>query len=581
MPYFYDNSPVNQRAKDLYGDKVVGGSNSLITGGFSLAGAGVPLVSMNGPLGRQKLYYLSYDINGTNKKYHLLPFVTDIGSEKTCATVFQWTLGPRPIRWHGGRREEIFTINGKGSAVFLNHPMASNLETTAANGLVQLEGLVEYIAEYEEKGSYKNVRMTLHMPFENKAYYVEPVHFTWQRGLSAGTKFGYVYSLTVRAWKYNAPTARLTFTPEEANESLLESVEAGLLAVQNTVLEAGEFRLWAHGFVDRYARMASGAVGLLPAIASQAASILEATGNGIEYFQSFAGQLLIASNTVTNAWSDLLNETPVYALDEDPAAKEAMDHFYKFYYGKMGDIFDSACLAIAGGCLGKDGWKNVEKYEPWNVKKGFKSGDATGYVGKGNFDFENIPTTDYTVKIGDSLEKIAFETTGNTADWKLIARLNKMIDPGFYDKKPLTPGMIINVPDFFRFTFQDSTDSDPYFTDMLLDAEGDLVIKGDNTDDIKTVSHHLCLKQDLLHRLLTIQGQSLIFPENGLPFGAGEAGTGAAVALLTDEVSTQIGSDPRISSMDQTTLVDRGASVTIESKAVAVDGKVLSVVIPV
>ena len=73
----------------------------------------------------------------------------------------------------------------------------------------------------------------------------------------------------------------------------------------------------------------------------------------------------------------------------------------------------------------------------------------------------------------------------------------------------------------------------------------------------------------------------MVFPQNGLNYGAGDRLSSATAVFVSSDVETQIRSDPRIVDYKLLQLVDGGDSIEVHSQATVVSGASITLTVPV
>jgi len=211
----------------------------------------------------------------------------------------------------------------------------------------------------------------------------------------------------------------------------------------------------------------------------------------------------------------------------------------------------------------------------------FNFGSMPGYVPPP--DAETEPTEVYVAKDGDTFQSIALEQLGSVDMWPVLMLLNGGTEADFLaGHKPLHMGAKVIVPTSnFSAALGSSPTDDPYLTDYLLADDGDLVAVNDEFNDVKIVTGPLCLKQGLQHRLSMRTGDSLVFPDNGLAFGAGDNISMETSVFISEDVKNQILSDPRIIEYKLLELIDVGHAIEVNSQATAISGASISLTVPV
>jgi hypothetical protein len=194
------------------------------------------------------------------------------------------------------------------------------------------------------------------------------------------------------------------------------------------------------------------------------------------------------------------------------------------------------------------------------------------------------PVAVYVAKEGDTFQTIAKSQLGDVNAWPVLVALNGGTESDFLAAhKPIHVGAEVKVPNMMstKATFGSSVTDDPYLTDYLMGADGDFVSLNADLDDVQVVTGPLCLKQGLTHRLTMQRGESLVYPKNGLAYGAGDTIAAETSVLVANDIRDQVKSDPRILGYKLLDLVDSGDGIEVNCKALVVSGASITLSVPV
>lgn len=180
----------------------------------------------------------------------------------------------------------------------------------------------------------------------------------------------------------------------------------------------------------------------------------------------------------------------------------------------------------------------------------------------------------------DTLQSIAARELGDAARWVELISYNKLVPP-FIVQDPmqartgvLTPGALILVPAPSAEAPVPKPDN-IFETDLLLASDGDLSTVG---GDFESVSGPDNLVQALRNRLATERGE-LIFHQT---YGAslrrliGVVNGPAASLLAGKYAGSSVEADPRVSRLIYSNATASGDRISVDVKAEAVSGRVVS-----
>ena len=608
------NSPTSDSYKELVGTE---GQSHLP----SLPTKRKNLTRLNGRMGQwygspgtadyrqNRFYFLSLtDVNDPSwSVFQILPLVQSLGTDKEFATFFQWTLGGKPMRQPTGRREELIKIKGRGAPIDMgvakgfcwssvdNKPNPSGIsnkwleKSNKQNALEQFEALHEFLNFYDETGKQKHLELVLHMPFEDLSYYVEPTGFSWSSSTDR-SKFGFDYELSLKSYAYAGPK-HIPHFDEAIND------QNALAEVQQFAAESAAFKKEIESVGNSFVNYGSHWVNLTGGMIATTSSFLGVYSDSelLKMPSKIVATTHLALSKAISDLDQLSQATPF--VDKNNAFSQLMRE-WRF---SLHTAFDAATYTIAGvnnNTLGfplsqdeLDRARNeVESAAGYFIPE---STTAFGDPGEGNepgliapaYEEEPeapVPIFEYTIKEGDSFESIALYQLGNSADWTIIAKLNGSTDShGLWGNKPLTVGEKIWVPkEMLNLNVGTTADVDPFLTDFKIGSDGDFVLAGSEYNDVTLVTGPTCLKQDLAHSLITVKGNSRVFPNMGLTYEVGTPATIGNIAQIVFDVRETIKKDPRVASVTNTEIIDGGDRMVINSVATSVDHKTIEIAVP-
>lgn len=159
----------------------------------------------------------------------------------------------------------------------------------------------------------------------------------------------------------------------------------------------------------------------------------------------------------------------------------------------------------------------------------------------------------YTIKGNDTLQNIALVELGDEDLWVYIATVNNDVD----SNADLVPGETIYIPvqvdsiddvNKEQFILTEDVVRDPYGTDILLDANGGIVIQENN--DVALISGIENVQQAIDLRLSTAVGSMIKQSVYGIVAQAGFAGESMAIRYMKLSIRAALIQDPRIESID-------------------------------
>jgi hypothetical protein len=201
------------------------------------------------------------------------------------------------------------------------------------------------------------------------------------------------------------------------------------------------------------------------------------------------------------------------------------------------------------------------------------------------------PVVEVQLGQGETLADLAEIYLGSRAQWPQLLILNGLDGPMTHgDGSPLLPGDKLIVPfkaGLFAWTgILAPAGSDPYGTDVLLsrNAEEGLwdiaVAAGDNPTDYALVDGPANYRQAIIVRFLSVQGESALFGNVGLPPLVGTSGVLELVGMVAMQAREQAIRDPRTSDVQKAQVIDDGDALVISLELLSFAGKSVPLIVP-
>ena len=186
---------------------------------------------------------------------------------------------------------------------------------------------------------------------------------------------------------------------------------------------------------------------------------------------------------------------------------------------------------------------------------------------------QSYPTTGmarYTVRGGDTLQRIALNRLGDDSLWMNIAAVN----PSIGSNSDIYPGMEILVPTTSEVVslkdsliLSEDTARDPYGSDIQLDEHGNMVVYEGGA--VATVSGIDNVVQAINTRVATQIGSMIKQTAFGMLSSVGYAGSTYAIAYAKMNFQNALIQDPRVASVDKVNVefmgdgLQLGADITL------------------
>ena len=588
------------------------------------------LGSLN-PLASSIKYIIEYDL-GDGVHYIPLPYnPTSIRFTKQFATTVTPTLGKIPVIEHSGPR--IVDVEIEGRTGLKERRQALDSEWWSPNNVFDGYGafvkLYKALIDWETKAAGREAEINhrknpLRLSYQGGAegakyqldtqelsrsgggmiiraldeqieYYVEPTQFTWFRA-AKGPRFGYQYTLNLRGYGEATRLSQMTAVEKgfQAASKVTHNYDQVRRGITNLVAVAGDIGRIAGAGATKIRKISytmtnfSGSLittlARLKAVPSNYnSSLVEIGTRGKALWQEVItffddDELNSADNPQSAAIAEsrmhdyLLFATPLVNAANAVAASTyrflPMPNYpYKYFESQL-EIEAKLGNEAMEGTLNDEGYD----YSPGKTK-GFNGGDCIFH----------------TVQVGESLYEIAEKYYSSRANVGMLMLANPQLDemyasdagtPGF-----LEVGSVLVVPQPTKGK-QGSVDAnDPLVQSMfgidLLLEDGDLKIKGTAKDDVALVRGYKNLRQGLLLKLTTYQGDNKVFPELGLPVRPGDPNSMESLAILLSEVKNQLVGDRRVSGIRDVQIVDGGDRLAIRCDVLPVAGDAIPAEIPV
>jgi phage baseplate assembly protein W len=187
-------------------------------------------------------------------------------------------------------------------------------------------------------------------------------------------------------------------------------------------------------------------------------------------------------------------------------------------------------------------------------------------------------------QFGDDLQAIAAREMGDANRWPELVWINNLVHPYITDDervagdRVLLSGAFIRVPAPAGLTISNATDrGQVYERDCHLVG---MQLVDDGAGDFAVLSGADNLRQQLGHRVATPTGQARRHPEYGCKVHQllGKVNGPTAAALGAQYVKAALGADYRVKSVEFARANVSGDVVSVEARALAIEGGVVDVV---
>ena len=421
------------------------------------------------------------------------------------------------------------------------------------NGREILEEFDKFLDEYQQRTAQNtdNVFMVFRALGEGQSFKVEPTEWRWSEDASQN-RFSYKWELKLEAYAH---------APADPRGSVFSPVTEALRTAQ------------------QYINAGAGAISLADNALTNARSELEEVRNVLRSLERVSSAL---SNTFESA-----DGIKTFVTQDLPASFASLAKSYKRAYESASELFgvDENTARTAG-------------YTAENIN--YFALVTAGIVGVNSADLdsaESAPqiervesrqgTTNeaprfmlpFTVRAGDTLQRIALSAYGDASRWSEIQDANGMRSARHHaDGRPLRVGDVLQIP-YENNTETDlglARNGDIYATDLRMD-NGDLAL---SDSDLITVTGTSNLEQAIANRLLTEQGSAWIFPAYGLPVSIGARMDARTSAFCASHVGQQLRADPRIRDVRDVVVIDDGEQLAVSVTAIPISGGAIEVTTP-
>jgi hypothetical protein len=516
-----------------------------------------------------------------------LPYVQSLNVTETTPSIVSYTIGTNAHIDRTHVRDRIVTLSGRTGVDMIYDGtvnrsldpvvhfdnMRSVLELFSHEGVTtDTEGQLRGQGGQNPLG----VRMVLRSSFEQFNHLAEPVSFTYKR--STTTKFSVEWTLTLKIYSPFRHTDGMQLYSALSGHpvSFMETLRRG----RNLLNSArASYRRNVTGRLQRAAhQFTHNTVGLLNVLRQ---STVELAAETVAYATGAARRWYVGASLAISRWEGYFESLTWVEQQSYRERSEFAEH------GSDGNVELSMILIGACGYIIMSAEPHALKTNPTTLPDNnlfVPSADPLFGVPQSSPETTIWSGPAYPVVVleGDTLVSIAVRELG-VSEWLTLAQLNHMKSPSTYlDGSPLAAGDVILCPDYLNKT-QIKT-FDPYHAygvDLLLGADGDLVLRGATTDDVELAAGAYALRQGLTHRMLVRKGDSLVFPNFGLSEGPGDAATFIRMSGAVQDVVHQMEADPRVRTCIINSALDAGDGFIVNSTVVAKDGIEATINVPV
>lgn len=515
-----------------------------------------------------------------------LPYVQSLNVTETTPSIVSYTIGTNAHIDRTHVRDRIVTLSGR-TGVDMIYDGTVNRSLDPVVHFDNMRSCLEIFSRHDvttdteghamDSGQNpKGVRMVLRSSFEQFNHLVEPVSFTYKR--SATTKFSVEWTITLKIYSAFRHTDAMQdyMLLSGLPGSFMETLRRG----RNLLNTArANYKKHVTGRLQRAAHhFTFNTVGLLNVLRQ---STIEAGTETTAYAAGAARRWYVGAKLAISRWESYFDgltwiEQQSYR-ERSPFLEQQSD----------GNVELSMILIGACGYIVSSAEPHALKTNPTTLPdNNLFVPSADSLLGEPQSSPEAAlwsgPAYAVVVLEGDTLVSIAVRELG-VSEWLILAQLNHMKSPSTYlDGSPLAAGDVILCPDHLNKTQIKAFDPNHlYGVDLLLGADGDLVLKGSATDDVELAAGAYALRQGLTHRMLVRRGDSLVFPNFGLGLGPGDAATLIRMSGAVQDVVHQMEADPRIRTCIINSALDAGDGFVVNSTVVAKDGIEATINVPV
>lgn len=503
-----------------------------------------------------KIRYLLevYDARGALARSIAFPPTANATQSRQSATTVTWTLGKRPVTEHSGTREERVSFRGlsgwqhrlgtdrHGARKFADGPeLAREFEAF-------LRLFEEDAAAAEASGS-KAPTLVLRALDDGRSWEVDPTTVTLERDTGSAN---FMYS-----WSLELVTLG---EAQDGAKGLLDTLSGWAKSATSVIDNVTSYVALAEaqlGAINRTLEDFRGPVQAVGRVAQQ----VQAIAAQIETTKQFPARLLADVFQASEEATAAVFETwDAFDLGTSEVARPARDGILE----GLADVRRAVAEALGSNGYGVGGDADDDTPGASSLQTQTLRPEPVA-----------VAMVPHVVMPNESLADIAWRLLGDRMLWVEIASASGMpaVDRKA-DGSPLEPGDVVQVP-MPSSSSAATFDGDPYGSDLYL-VDGDLVARG--TDDVVTVSGPDNLRQALELRMGTVQGES-VWAGYGLPRLVGESGEATEAGFVASHARSQLGADPRVSSVRSVEVIEDGEALLVEA-TVEVAGGEMQVLVP-
>ena len=554
------------------------------------AGSGLFDFSLAKSLNTKYYLHLKVPFHSDLNNAVVLPPVQTVTKNRQEASSLEWTFGPNPIREHAGIRQQMITMTGRSG---LAHRLGSKGDSQGdlfSSGPKLFREIEKFFEGYQKLSAEKQIVggeavkpiLELHLVQEQKHYKVEPKRFEWRKDISTA-RHTYMWTMEFLAYgNAEVPTPNILGAIQDIGEQISDMIDSITAYSEKLASVLRDVEGAAKGFFFSIIT----AVGRM---AASLGSIMSATAGILNFPKNLANHVLKTIETATqkiyNGYYQI--EAAVGAYQDRSALISVLESPHEARvevlksFGVLGFQFDSESAKAQKGYS-----PTVGAYVLNTLDASLDAATVTNYekfaVGSGtaaDFSFYEYPVIGSDVSGG--LGVIAEKFYGDAGAWVVIAEANGMLDQfTLPNGAPLKAGQVILIPKLPGIQLPLSASTEDYGIDLKLGQDGDLVMLNTDNDHLSTITGAPNLKQALTLRLLTVEGQSGMFPSYGLPKFVAEKSSANMVGMAAGSIRTQLLADPRIAEIDEVVVVDGGDRLIVECRAHAVGSKPIDIAAP-
>lgn len=452
----------------------------------------------------------------------------------------------------GIQKDHVIQLQGQsGNKVRVGYNR--NGQVIYQSGRVIFEEFDVFLKQYQKYASENpGVYLVFRSLQEGFDYKVELISWDWSLDANKN-KFSYQWRLQLKAYAEAAPSELVSiFSPADAIAQEIADViglaSAGLAVADNAVNNIGAA-----------VNQLLAPVRALNALGQSLQTAVDSTrGLGVFLTRGIAAELERAMDSLNNAITSVYERDSDYAPSSTPgtpfnvATLESARQRRSLVRGI--EESRTSNLTALGFLGGSPADIDTDRITPTTAQERRFLRSAPY---RGNQQVELRNSTVYTLRAGEDLRALALRVYGDSSQWTIIADFNDMQSANIKsDGSLLVVGDTLYVP-----SLEDSTDyeastnraSDPYLVDLLL-VDGDLNFAD---GDLRTVRGVENLQQAIELKTRCVLGETILYPEIGLPDVVGAPITERLLAYLSVVIFEQVQIDPRIESLsDVEFLVD-------------------------